>query len=92
MARTVTYDTETALRIYYMYPEIGNRQIEELFGIKGSAALRRKNEARKYQMENGIKTSAPNVVNTTAAYEVWGIDVKDLEMRRGKLKKLGLLA
>ena len=31
-----------------------------------------------------------NKINTTVAYEVWGIDANDLERRRKKLRDLGL--
>ena len=34
--------------------------------------------------------STINKVNTSSAYKAWGIDIKDLENRRNKLKKLGL--
>ncbi len=80
-----------AIRIYYTYPELGNKEIRALFGnLANSTISNYKKEVREVQIERNIKTSQKNTVNTEIAYEVWGINVKDLEIRREKLKKLGL--
>lgn len=82
---------DTALRIYYTYPEIGNKQIKELFAPIGDATISRfKKAVQEAQAEKDVKTSQMKTVNTAVAYEVWGIDIDDLERRRDKLKKLGL--
>ena len=84
---------DTALRIYYTYPEIGNAEIKELFGpISSRTAVRYKEAVKEEQTKNNIYTSQQFTVNTEIAYKVWGIDVEDLEKRRDKLKKLGLSA
>ncbi len=84
-------DIDTALRIYYTYPEIGNKEIKELFGeLGGSTISNYKKAVRKVQAERGVLTAQRNTVNTEVAYEVWRIDVKDLEQRREKLIRLGL--
>lgn len=84
---------DTALRIYYTYPEIGNKEIKELFGMSNSRTLARyKREVRQVQAQRGILTSQMHTVNTEVAYEVWGINVADLEKRRKKLRELGLSA
>lgn len=87
-------DIETALRIFYTYPEIGNVEIRELFEPPTSSTTitRYKDAVKIEQAEQGVKTSQQFTVNTELAYKVWGIDVKDLEKRRDKLKKLGLSA
>ena len=84
---------ETALRIYYEYPEIGNKQLIELFGEKTSGATfaKYKRAALEEQMKDGVFTANVNTVNTEIAYKVWGIDVEDLEKRYRKLLKLGFL-
>ena len=84
---------ETALRIYYEYPEIGNAQMFELFGKKTSTGTlsKYKKAALEEQMENGVYTANISTVNTEIAYRVWGIDVEDLERRYKKLLKLGFL-
>lgn len=82
---------DKALRIYYTYPEIGNKEIRELFGPLGNSTISNyKKAVREMQTEHGIKTSQMNTVNTEMAYIVWGIDVNDIQARREKLKKLGL--
>lgn len=84
-------DIDTAIRIYYACPEMGNSQIRELFGIAANSTIARyKKPVLEKQAEEGVKTMCANTVNTRTAYKVWGIDVADLEKRRDKLKKLGL--
>lgn len=86
-------DIDTALYIYYRYPKIGNKEIKELFGGLGSAALTKyKKAVQEEQIKQDVKTSQLHTINTEVAYEVWGIDVAELEKRRDKLKKLGLSA
>lgn len=84
---------DTALRIYYTYPEIGSKEIKELFGLKDNNTVSRyKKAVQKVQAERNIKISQMFTVNTEVAYEVWGIDVISLEKRRKKLQELGLSA
>lgn len=84
-------DIDTAIRIYYAHPEMDNSQIRELFDIAANSTIARyKKPVLEKQVEYGIKTMCANTVNTRTAYEVWGIDVADLEKRRDKLRKLGL--
>ena len=93
MPRKVTpiKDIDTAVRIYYTYPEIGNAEISELFGgIASSTISRYKKDVMDEQVKREQKTSRLHSVNTRIAYEVWGLDIKDLEFRRKKLKELGM--
>ena len=84
-------DIETAIRIYYQYPEIDNNQMRELFGkICSSTAARYKKAVKDEQIKRNVKTMCIDAVNTEVAYDVWGIDVADLERRLKKLKSLGL--
>lgn len=83
---------DTALAIYYEYPEIGNVHIKALFGEKRSSATinRLKQVARAEMITRGVRSHTAYYVNTEIAYSVWGLDVTDLERRRNKLKKLAL--
>lgn len=84
-------DIDTALRIYYQKPEIGCKEIKELFNVTSSTTISKlKNAARDKMSEKNIKTFGQYSVNTEAAYEAWGIDVENLTRRRKKLKELGL--
>lgn len=82
---------DTALRIYYSKSEIGSEEMLELFGemCRSSLSLMRK-PVLEVMAERGMKSFRQYTVNTEVAYEVWGIDVADLEKRRAKLIKLGL--
>ena len=84
-------DIDTALRIYYQYPEIGNKEIRELFGGLGNSTIANyKRAVIEKQAESGKLTSQLHTIDTETAYKVWGIDVDNLEKRRVKLQKLGL--
>ena len=85
-------DIDTALYIYYRYPEIGNKEIKELFGLGSATLTKYKKAVQEEQIKQNVKTSQLYTINTEMAYEVWGIDVAELEKRRDKLKKLGLSA
>ena len=91
MAKTASIkDLKTCLRIYYTYPEIGNLEIMELFGISRATATLLKKPVRKVQIENGIMVLSKTNIHTETAFKVWGIDVNDIEHRLKKLEKLGL--
>lgn len=84
-------DIETAIRVYYENPEIGNEEIRLLFGeVSRSTAAKYKGMVSEVMAERGVKTFRPYSVNTEIAYEVWGFDIRDLEQRRKKLVSLGM--
>jgi len=80
-----------ALRIYYSYSEIGNKEIIVLFGRISSATISKLKKLAKDEMvKRGVISYGMYKVNTSVALSVWGIDVEDLEKRRKKLKALEL--
>lgn len=82
---------DTALAIYYNHPEICNKHITALFGNHSTATINRLKQRVKFEMiARGVRSYNAYSVNTKIAFEVWGIDVDDLEKRRAKLQKLGL--
>jgi hypothetical protein len=82
---------DTALTVYYTHSEIGNKEIIALFGSLSSATVSRLKKMVKAEMsKRGVYSYAMYKVNTAVAYDVFGIDVKDLEKRRRKLKELEL--
>ena len=86
-------DITTAIRIFYSYTEIGNKQIEELFGkVSSRTQSLLKQKARAVMVERGKETANPFNVNTICAYDSWGLDVPDMEKRLTKLKKLGFVS
>jgi len=82
---------DKALTIYYSHSELGNKEISALFGKVSSATLAKLKRAVKTEMCNRDTYSyGMYKVNTIIAYDVWGLDVADLEKRRSKLKELNL--
>ena len=83
-------DIKTAVQIYYTKPEIVTDDIRKLFSVGKSKAQRMKNEIREVMAEKGVKVWLPYSVNTEVAFEVWGLNITDLEARLKKLQKLGM--
>lgn len=82
---------ENAIRIYYSYSELGNKEISHLFGRLSSATVSRLKKAVKDEMaKREILSYGMNRINTRTAYAVWGLDINDLERRMKKLKDLNL--
>jgi len=82
---------EGALKIYYGNSELGNKEITALFGRRSSATVSRLKRVVKAEMNRkDILSYGANKVNTAVAFDVWGIDVKDLEKRMKKMKELAL--
>ena len=81
-------DVETAVRIYYKCPELGTKDIMELFSCSSTTAVRLKAPVRELQQERGILTFSDRTVNTQCAYDAWHIDIKEMERRWMKLQEL----
>jgi hypothetical protein len=82
---------ETAVRIYTMHQTLTSKEIAELFGITTSAARQYLNRIKRLQIEAGIPLFEVHAVDTTFAYEKWGLDIKDLERRYRKAVALGFV-
>ena len=82
---------DNALKIYYSHSELGNKEISSLFGRLSSATTAKLKKLAKNEMMNReVLSYGMHKVNTTVAYNVWGIDINDLEKRHKKLKTLEL--
>jgi len=82
---------ENALKVYYENGEIGNKEIKFLFGNRSTVTISRLKKLAKAEMiKKDMQTFNAYKVNTAIAYDVWGIDVNDLENRRNKIKQLSL--
>ena len=92
MKKRQPFNAETALRIYYAYPnEIGNAEIKELFNVSGSSTVAAiKKAVRNLMEEKEIKVWNPRNVDTKTTYEYAGIDIAAVERSYLKMKKLGL--
>lgn len=87
-------DVGLAVRIYYENIELSNAELRQLFvsrrgGELSSATL---TNMKRAVLEEAAKRDMlmweRGCVNTKLAYEVWGLDIKDLENRWAKLRKL----
>ena len=82
---------ENALKIYYENTEVGNKEIKILFGSCSTATISKlKKRVKEEMIKKEVYSFSAYKVNTTIAYDVWGIDITDLEKRLYKLKELSL--
>ena len=82
---------DNALRVYYNHAEIGNKEMTVLFGKRSATTISNLKKMVKSEMnKRAICSYGANMINTAISYEVWGIDVDDMERRRAKIKKLDL--
>ena len=82
---------DNALRIYYSHSELGNKEITSLFGRLSSATTTKLKKLVKDEMiKRDVLSYGMYKINTGIAFDVWGIDVADLEKRKKKLKALEL--
>lgn len=80
---------KTAIELYYSQTELGNADIEQLFGKHSSATVSRlKRKAKQKMIEQDTPVYNANRVNTEAAFEAWGLNITDLERRYKKLQEL----
>ena len=81
-------DVPTAVRVFWEYPELGNAQIEELFGSRSPNTVSRlKKAAWELMREEGSFVTNAARVPTATAYRAWGLNIKDLEEREKKLRR-----
>ncbi len=83
-------DIKMALEIFYGNAELTNNHIRQLFGDRLSSATiaKLKAKVREKMMQDNVPVWNAQCVNTKTAYEVWGLDVADLEARQKKLNEI----
>ncbi len=81
---------DTAVRLYYEKTELSNRDIKMLFGSNHSSTTiaKLKNLVRERVAAENIPCWNAQNVPTRTAYECWGLNINDLEMRMHKLNEL----
>lgn len=83
-------DIETAVKMYYSKIEIGTKDIRELFGVGATCATDMKKKVREEMAKRGVRNYYPNSIKTDIAFEVWGLDIEELERRLKALRRLKL--
>lgn len=80
-----------ALKAYYGNGYINNKMIKEIYELKsGGAVCKMKAMVRDEELKRGVPIIIPGHVNVKIAFDVWGVDVKELERNRQKLLDLNL--
>ena len=79
---------ETAVQIYYTFPELGTDEVIQLFGCSRATATRMKKRARERQIREGVITFSDANINTKIAYKEWGLDIADLERRMVRYRRI----
>jgi hypothetical protein len=89
--RPPVFDVDHALKVYYGKGYISNSDIKQIFGVKADTSVKRlKEPVKAAEIEKKVPVVVPHHVNARIAFEVWRIDVEELERNRRKLAKLGL--
>lgn len=88
----VIVSVERAVWIYNNCPYMGNNEIEQLFGkMSAQKRVKMKNIVFDEMDERGMTRYNNTTVNTDVAFEVWGLNIADLERRYSKLRKYGMV-
>ena len=72
---------KTAIDVYVNSPDIGTKEIQQLFDCSPSTARRLKRAVIEEQEKRGLSLYADGIVHTRLAFEVWHIDIKDILKR-----------
>ncbi len=84
-------DVNAVLKAYYGNGYIGNKEIKEIFGTTASSTVwKLKKAVREEEKKREIPTVVPRQVSVRVAFDVWKIDVKEIERNRRKLIELNL--
>ncbi len=82
----------TAIEVYWNYPELGNAQIEELFGRRSPNTVSLlKKAAWELMREEGTFVTNASRVPTATAFRAWGLDINDLTERYTRLQRMKLI-
>lgn len=93
MIRLANPDLAMVIEIYYSCPEIGNKEIRQLWNgkISSPSIVKLKDLAREQMAKDGKLAFRPGYVNTKSAFKAWGINIVEVEEGFKKLQKLKLV-
>ena len=91
MSKPKQINVKEAVKIYYSKIEIGTSDIKRIFSVSSdtSAGRLKKQVREQMALENKKPMFSGNVLTKTA-FEVWGLDIKELERMYNKSIALGL--
>lgn len=90
MTNKTIKSVKSAVELYYTKPFITYKDIAELFGVSASTANTIKKQIAREMKQRGEIFLSADSVNTATAFEVWGLNISDLETMFNKQKELGL--
>lgn len=80
---------EAAIELYYSTTELSNSDIRKIFGINSTTSVQKyKKSALAEMAKRNAQTWEAAHVDTECAFSAWGIDIKNLEARMSRLRKL----
>lgn len=85
------FNIEAAYRLFYEKYSFSNSDIKQIFGITSSSTVAKiKREVIDFFAGTDINPihSLSGRLDVVRAFEAWGIDIKDLEVRYKKLQKI----
>lgn len=86
---------ETVLTVYYSNLTLGNKELDLIFKpqkgekMANETKTRLKSAVNKHLLKENKTIYCASEVPTKIAFEVWGIDINDIEKSFKKLKELG---
>ncbi len=90
MSKPKQINVKEAVKIYYSKIEIGSSEIKQIFSVGSTTAGKLKKPVKeRMALENKKPMSSGNVLTKTA-FEVWGLDIRELERMYNKSVALGL--
>ena len=81
---------DAALKAYYGNGYINNRDIKAIFQVCDSSAWKMAKSVREESAKRDIPIIMPGYINVKIAFELWGINVKELEQNKRKIANLNL--
>lgn len=83
---------DAALKAYYTMSYLDNKTIGVIFDTKADSTIAKlKKPVKDEESKRNMPVVVPRHINTKVAFEVWGIDINELEKNKMKLTKLGLV-
>ena len=85
-------DQKAALSLYYVKGYLNQNDAKKIFGEMSEYKFWNLTKPVRGAMEElGIPPAAKGYINAKVAFEVWGIDIKELEQDFKKAMELGLV-
>ncbi len=83
-------DTASAIRLYYSKGYLNNKDIGQIFGTEVKSTIyQMKKPVTEEEKKRNLPVAVPFHINAKIAFEMWGLDIAELEKNQKKLNALG---